>query len=119
MAQKPITFTQARILAALRKMNGRQYAAAHVLGCHPKTIERAMKKYPAVAELIAELRGHRIDTIEDVLFTKAKAGEGWAVTFFLRMQARDRGYVERQEVTGSEGKDLPPLQIILQKTAAA
>jgi hypothetical protein len=39
-----------------------------------------------------------IDNVESVLYSKALAGEAWAVCFFLKTQAKHRGYVERQEL---------------------
>lgn len=111
MGNKKPTFTQDRIFTALKNNNGRRYLAARELGCHTKTIERAAKKYAEIQELLKQYRGERVDTIEDVLWKKAAAGEPWAVCFFLKTQAKDRGYTERYEHTGEEGS---PIKFIVE-----
>jgi hypothetical protein len=35
-----------------------------------------------------------------------KAGNVTAIIFYLKTQAKDRGYVERQELTGADGGKL-------------
>jgi hypothetical protein len=44
-------------------------------------------------------------------------GEAWAVCFFLKCQARERGYVERTEVVAvREPEEIPPVREVLVST---
>jgi hypothetical protein len=43
------------------------------------------------------------DNAESALYSAVLGGEAWAVCFYLKTQAKDRGYVERQEMTGKDG----------------
>lgn len=116
MARTKPTFTQEMILEALRTTKGRRYRAAQQLGCDVRTIYRAAEKYPAVAELLTGYRGHDTDRVEDVLVERALAGDPWAVCFYLKTQAKDRGYTERQELSGADGK---PIQFLVEVPAKA
>ena len=40
---------------------------------------------------------------ENSLFEAIRRGEAWAVCFYLKCMAKDRGYVERAELTGANG----------------
>ena len=85
--------------------------AGRILKCHAKTVQKYAAKYPALREYVEQRRGERVDMIEGVLYQKAAAGEIAAVIFFLKTQGKDRGYTERQEVTGEDGK---PLRFIVE-----
>jgi hypothetical protein len=47
--------------------------------------------------------GEFVDTAELKLRQAVINGEAWAVLFALRTKGKERGYVERQEVTGKDG----------------
>src|SRR5262249_17341747 len=46
---------------------------------------------------------------ENVLYEAALRGEAWAVCFYLKCQAKDRGYVERQETRDVSDEDIDAL----------
>lgn len=55
------------------------------------------------------------DFAESMLMRLIRDGDSGAVRFYLSTKGRDRGYGDRVEVTGAEGKDLVPnisIQII-------
>ena len=58
---------------------------------------------PALKAACQDQRETMKDHAESALYKALLAGEAWAVCFFLKTQARDRGYVERTELTGAEG----------------
>ena len=55
------------------------------------------------------------DIVESELLKRIKEGNVTATIFYLKCKAKNRGYVERQEVTGANGNDLP--QIVVQQAA--
>lgn len=113
-------YTVEQMREALEKSEGLYYLAARYLKCHAKTVEKYVKRHAALKELVHQKKGERIDTVEDVLWDKAKRGEPWAVIFFLKTQGRSRGYTERYEFShefkGMSDADL--LKFIAERTGA-
>ena len=94
------------IIKALEETHGMIYLAANALGCSPHTIYRRAEKNKKVQEVIDVQRGKLIDKAELKLEQAVMNGEPWAVTLTLKSLGKNRGYVERQEVTGADGGDI-------------
>ncbi len=92
-----------KIIEALNKTHGMIYLAADLLGCSAMTIYRRADKVKAVRDVIDSYRGQLLDKAELKLEQAIMNGEPWAVQFALRTIGKQRGFVERQEVTGAEG----------------
>ena len=99
-------YSDAEIIKALDDKRGGIYVAADELGCSYKTIQRRAEKVPAVQEVINKYRHRRSDIAEMKLDQAIFKGEPWAILFQLKTQGKDRGYVERQEITGKDGNDV-------------
>lgn len=91
-------FSVEQVVAALRKSKGMKGPAAEALGCSYNTVTNYQKRHPTVAEAIREERQKLTDIAELSLVRAIQKGEGWAVVFYLRTQAGDRGYVERHQI---------------------
>lgn len=102
-----VQYSDEQILDALRKSNGMISAAAKQLKCDRGTIYHRMKDNDAFKALIDEIRETVVDEAETQLRKAVKRGEPYAVVFTLKTLGKSRGYVERQELTGADGKDLP------------
>jgi hypothetical protein len=63
-------------------------------------------------EAVIEGRNRRLDFAESMLDKGMKDGNMTAIIFYLKTQGKSRGYVERQEVTGADGKKLFEVTII-------
>jgi len=55
---------------------------------------------------VEELNNIVLDFAESHLHKKIKDGDTIATIFFLKTKGKKRGYIERQEVTGADGKEL-------------
>lgn len=95
-----------RIIACLRETNGLVSLAAKRVPCSITTINARRKKVQAVQQTIDECRDELVDYGELALRKAVIDGEPWAVGLVLKTLGRNRGYVERQEVTGAEGGPL-------------
>jgi len=91
---------------AVMEAQGLISVAARRLGVDRSAIYQAAKKHPEVKQAIEDARERTTDLAEGKLFQKINDGDNTAIIFYLKTQAKQRGYVERQEVTGAEGGEL-------------
>jgi transcriptional/translational regulatory protein YebC/TACO1 len=89
--------TAANVTAALRKHNGNMAAAGRSFGVTRQAVFDFVKHHPSLRSVVTDCRESMKDDAESVLQRAVKKGEAWAVCFYLKTQAKDRGYVERQE----------------------
>jgi hypothetical protein len=71
------------------------------LDVHRTTIYQYAKDWASVADAIKEGRELRKDLVEDKMFRRIMEGSDVMMIFFAKTQMKDRGYVERQEITAS------------------
>lgn len=60
----------------------------------------------AFASAVDEIAEEQIDLVEGALLGRIKGGDTTAMIFYLKTKGRGRGFSERLELTGREGKDL-------------
>tara|TARA_R110000823_G_scaffold312759_1_gene439689 strand:- start:3588 stop:3950 length:363 start_codon:yes stop_codon:yes gene_type:complete len=83
--------------------------AAQILSCQRSTIYNYMEKYPALNNAISDAREQMLDVAETALMTNIKDKHPSSVFFYLKTIGKNRGYVERVENTGKDGKDIIPV----------
>lgn len=71
-------------------------------------IYKRKESTPAIAAAFTEAEETVLDVAESKLLTAINKGEMKPIMFYLRTKGKRRGYAERQEITGAEGK--PVLQ---------
>ena len=96
-------FTPEDIIGALEQSRGLIAPAARALGCSRATIRSYIDEYAEVAQAKLDQREAVTDMAENSLYEAIRRGEAWAVCFYLKCLAKDRGYVERAEVSGAGG----------------
>lgn len=104
MASEKLTATQ--VIEALKKHQGLAALAAESLGVNVQTIYNYRDRYPTIAEAIVHLKEKRIDVVEGKLWQRINSDDTTAIIFFLKTQAKARGYVERVEQTGADGEPI-------------
>jgi hypothetical protein len=87
----------------LTEAKGFVSVAARRLNCAPNTIRNYINRYSTVKQVCIDAREDMKDFAESKLFSEIKDGNITAIIFFLKTQAKDRGYIERSEVTGADG----------------
>lgn len=105
MGNKP-AYSAEMMIQALRDTKGMVYLAADRIGCAVNTVYNYIDRYPTVKAAFEEASGRMLDEGETKLYEHVINGDAWAVCFLLRTKGKHRGYVERQEVTGPDGKDI-------------
>lgn len=108
-------YTYKEVKKALQEAKGFLTVAARSLGCISLTILNYIERYPDLKQIIKEEREKMKDYAETTLLGKIQKGDVACLLFFLKCQAKDRGYVERQELAGVPGS---PLVLIQEKELA-
>lgn len=91
---------------AIRSSKGFITTVAKRLNCSRQHVYNLIKKYASAKEALDDEREQLKDFAESKLFKMIDSENMTAIIFYLKTQAKDRGYVERQEVTGADGKEL-------------
>ena len=94
-------FTPEDIIGALEQSRGLIAPAARALGCSRATIRSYIDEYTEVAQAKLDQREAVTDMAENSLYEAIRRGEAWAVCFYLKCMARDRGYIEKAEIAGA------------------
>jgi len=110
MAKKKVTPQQ--VIEALQNSNGLQAGAARALKVSRQTIANYIKNDPIIAAAYEDVNETTIDKVEGKLLENINAGNIVAQIFYLKTKAKHRGYVERIEATGKDGKDLPAPSLV-------
>jgi hypothetical protein len=89
--------TSEGVAEKLKELHGNMAAVARVFGTSRNAVWSFVQHRPTLHKLVADVREAMKDNAESSLYSAVLRGEAWAVCFFLKAQARDRGYVERQD----------------------
>ena len=72
------------------------------------TICKRIKKSNLLKAVADEATEQMLDVAENGLHRLIKEGDKGAIIFFLKCKGKQRGYIERQEMTGADGASLIP-----------
>jgi hypothetical protein len=97
-----LRYSPEQVALAIRDGRGMLSVAARALGCTRQTVDNYLQRHPACRQARTEAKELLKDTAELQLVKAIQDGEAWAICFYLKTQAKDRGYVERAEVTGAD-----------------
>jgi Transcriptional activator of acetoin/glycerol metabolism len=104
-------YTKQQMINALTETKGQITLAARRLGCSYNTIRSYMEKYPEIAETLTEESEKMGDAVELALYDEAVNKRNVAALIFLaKTKFKHRGYVERTEHTGADGKPIQTQQ---------
>jgi hypothetical protein len=90
----------AAVEAKVREYHGNLAAVGRHFGVTRQSVHDYVAKHPTLRAAVRDCREAMKDHAESALHKAILNSEPWAITFYLRTQARDRGYVERHEHTG-------------------
>lgn len=99
-------YTEEQVAQALRETKGMVSLTAKKLGCDPSTIYNYIEKYPALKQVRKDARNEMLDALELKAYDRAMKGDTTMTIFLLKTQGKDRGYIERSELTGKDGEQL-------------
>jgi hypothetical protein len=94
---KKAGLTAKEVEAKLQELCGNMAAVARYFGVTRQAVWDFVHRRARLQQVAADIREGMKDHAESSLYAAVLRGEAWAVCFFLKTQARDRGYTERQE----------------------
>ncbi|KKN74792.1 hypothetical protein LCGC14_0386850 [marine sediment metagenome] len=94
-------YTAKEVADAAINSRGFVSKTADQLGCVIQTVHNYQNKYATVAAAFKEARERRHDYVENALMKRIDSEDTTAIIFYLKTQAKQRGYVERSEVQHS------------------
>ena len=101
--QKRTEVTKDTLLESMRQNMGNVTLACHFTGCSRSTFYRYMESDEDFKKEVEDISNMAIDICEAELWKLIKDGNSTAIIFFFKTKGKVRGYVERQELTGSDG----------------
>jgi hypothetical protein len=90
--------TAAQCAAALKKHKGFITQAAKSLGISRTHLHTLINKHPTIREALDDAREEMKDFAESKLYQGINNGNTALIIFYLKTQAKGRGYIERQEI---------------------
>ena len=92
--ESSLTMQQIHTLEALERNKGNISAACKAVGISRTTWYNWRSDVPGFAQAVSDAREALIDMVEGMLVGQVEKGQGWAICFFLKTQAKHRGYSE-------------------------
>lgn len=96
------------LLEALTGTRGIVTSACASIGIDRQSYYNWMASDPDFASAVAVIKEEQIDFVETNLLERINEGDTTATIFYLKTKGKERGYTERTEITGKDGKDLVP-----------
>lgn len=90
-------------LAATKDSKGLVTIIAKRLGLSRTQVYNLRKKWATLDSAIEDERESMKDFTEGKLYENISKGKEASIFFYLKTQAKDRGYVERKELAGEDG----------------
>jgi len=90
-------------IEAIVKAKGFVATAATLCNTSRTTMHSMINKHPKLKEAVDDAREKNRDFAEGKLMMAIDEGNITAIIFYLKTQGKDRGYVERQEISGPDG----------------
>lgn len=105
-SKKPLARTRENLILAIDEHFGNIQSVAQSFGVSRKTIYKDIGDDQELKQLIEEAREHFVDFAEGALVRRIKADDTTAIIFALKTRGKNRGYAERTEHTGADGKPI-------------
>lgn len=103
-------FPKAVFENAIKLSFGLKSTVAALVGCSRQTVDNALERWPELREQLdsqkAVLVGMAAGALVDDMMDRTSPGHQRAYMYTLKTQAKDEGFVERNEVTGADGAGL-------------
>ena len=100
------------LINSLEKSMGVVTTACKNVGIHRSTFYEYYNNDPEFKKEVNDIGNVALDFTESKMFEQIRDGNTSLIKFYLATKGKKRGYVERQEITGSDGEKLFEIKII-------
>lgn len=90
--------TKKALLEVLKATHGNISSSCEKVGVNRKYFYSMMENDPEFAQDVADIKEKVIDIVESYALQRIRDGSDTMIIFFLKTQAKHRGYVERNEL---------------------
>lgn len=116
-----LRFSKSKVISALQQSKGIKLYACEILGCSRVTLDKYIEKFPDLNFVISQVKDQTKDRCERILLTEFIDNKEIstkqrldALKFFLKTQARDRGYIEHTNFDfTSQGDSVSEIKITI------
>lgn len=116
-----LRFSKSKVISALQQSKGIKLYACEILGCSRVTLDKYIEKFPDLNFVISQIKDQTKDRCERILLTEFIDNKEIstkqrldALKFFLKTQARDRGYIEHTNFDfTSQGDSVSEIKITI------
>lgn len=91
----------------ISKAHGNLSTVARTFNVSRTTLYKFLARHPEIKEVITDEREKMIDNVESTLYNQALDGNTAAMIFFLKTQAKSRGYIEGPESPSNDHESVP------------
>jgi hypothetical protein len=103
-----------QIIRAVEGSGGIRATIARKLSVHRHTVDNYLSRFPTVREAYDQEVAAVGDDAESVIIDAIRIEKDIdTAKWYARMKLRDRGYVERNEVTGKDGADIVIREVVV------
>lgn len=95
-----------QLAEAIEKNGGNVTKAAKALKITRWALQKRIAKNTELQQAVADAREEMVDIAESEALKQIKLGNTAMIIFTLKTLGKERGYVERQEITGKDGGDI-------------
>ena len=107
--------SKAEFLTTLEQSAGLVATTCRKAGINRSTYYKWRKADDEFAQAADDIKELQKDAVEALILKKLKDGDTAMLIFYAKTQMKDRGYVERNEIVGKDGRDLVKREIDLTK----
>ena len=108
MTNKSLQYKK-ELIKAMEQCHGVVSDACLSVGVSRVTYYDYYKNDPNFKESVDQVESIVLDYVEGKLFKLIDKGDVASTLFYLKTKGKKRGYIERNEITGVDGKDINPL----------
>ena len=108
MTNKSLQYKK-ELIKAMEQCHGVVSDACLSVGVSRVTYYDYYKNDPNFKESVDQVESTVLDYVEGKLFKLIDKGDVASTLFYLKTKGKKRGYIERNEITGADGKDINPI----------
>lgn len=98
-----MALTVKQLAEAIEKCGGNVAEAARSLKVTRWALQKRIANNKELQQLVADAREETVDLAESMAKQQIREGNTAMIIFTLKTLGKERGYVERQEITGKDG----------------